>query len=441
MENLLYGKEKVRMKEKLGNNLSLKILSVLIAIFIWIVASSESDPIDTIGYSVKVNVINSNYIYKLDKTYQIKDENQTVTVYITGKSSVISNRHDIKVQADLTQIVDMNADPAYAPLQFVPVAGISMEDVNIIPKTIPVYIEDIERKDFVITVNPRGTPGTGYEIGECTASLDKITVQGPKSIVEQINSVVASVDVYGMTEDTEKKAKLQFADAQGTNLSDDAVSYLQFSDNIGEERVVDVNVEIWKIVDNIKVEAEYSGYPAYGYQVDKITTTPETISVAGNEEALQKLKENNNTIKIPASLINVDGLNQDVEANIKLNSLLKEEDGYKIPSNRTQSVLVKVSILPYGSKEFEVSVSEITHTNLEKDLRLIFNQNLVKVRVKGNYANLDSLTVDQIEMSIDLKDKLEGEYTIPVTVTLPNGYEQVENCVTTVQLTKMESDK
>ena len=277
------------MKKKWNDNLSLKILSVLIAIFIWVVASSESDPIDTKGYSVKVNVTNSNYIYKFDKTYQIKDENQTVTVYVTGKTSVISDRNDIKVEADLTQIVDMNSDPAYVPLQFVPVAGISMEDVNIIPKTIPVYIEDIERKDFVITVNPRGSAGTGYEIGECTASLEKITVQGPKSIVDQISSVVASVDVYGMTEDTTKKAKLQFTDAEGATLSDDAVSYLQFSDNVGEDRIVDVMVELWEIVDDVKVEAEYSGYPAYGYQVDKIITTPETISVAGNKEALKKL--------------------------------------------------------------------------------------------------------------------------------------------------------
>lgn len=429
------------MKKKWNDNLSLKILSVLIAIFIWVVASSESDPIDTKGYSVKVNVTNSNYIYKLDKTYQIKDENQTVTVYVTGKTSVISDRSDIKVEADLTQIVDMNSDPAYVPLQFVPVAGISMEDVNIIPKTIPVYIEDIERKDFVITVNPRGNAGTGYEIGECTASLEKITVQGPKSIVDQISSVVASVDVYGMTEDTTKKAKLQFTDADGTTLSDDAVSYLQFSDNVGEDRIVDVMVELWEIVDDVKVEAEYSGYPAYGYQVDKIITTPETISVAGNKEALKKLKENDYTIQIPASLINVDGLNQDVEATIKLNSLLKEEDGYKIPENRTQSVLVKVSILPYGSKEFEVSVSDIKANNLEEDLRLIYNQNLVKVRVKGKSADLEALDASQIKMSIDLKDKLEGEYTIPVTVVLPDGYEQVENCVTTVQLTKMESDK
>ena len=133
------------------------------------------------------------------------------------------------------------------------------------------------------------------------------------------------------------------------------------------------------------------------------------------------------------------GLSQDVDASIKLNSLLKEEDGYKIPEELTQSVMVKVSILPYGSKEFEVKTSDIEVNDLGENLRLGFNQDTVTVRVKATQTELSSLTADQIKVSIDLKDKLAGEYTLPVTVTLPDGYEQVETTVTTVQLTKVEN--
>ena len=161
--------------------------------------------------------------------------------------------------------------------------------------------------------------------------------------------------------------------------------------------------------------------------------------MAGSEEALKKLKDNNNTIEIPSNLIDVTGLSQDVDASIKLNSLLKEEDGYKIPEELTQSVMVKVSILPYGSKEFEVKTSDITVNDLGENLRVGFNQDTVTVRVKATQTELSALKVEQIKMSIDLKDKLEGEYTLPVTVTLPEGYEQVETTVTTVQLTRVES--
>lgn len=77
--------------------------------------------------------------------------------------------------------------------------------------------------------------------------------------------------------------------------------------------------------------------------MDKITTTPETISIAGSEEALKKLEDNGNTLEIPGELINVDGINSDLEANVKLSALLTEEEELKIPEEVGQSVAVKVS--------------------------------------------------------------------------------------------------
>ncbi|NCB91892.1 MAG: hypothetical protein EOM40_04870 [Clostridia bacterium] len=438
MENSEYGKGGADMKKRLTNNLTLKIISVLIAIVIWLFASGASDPIVIEDYAVRVTVQNDDYIYNADKTYQINDEDRTVMVYITGKRSVVSNRSDIVVEADMTQIVDMDTSPAYVPLQFKEVNGISTANVNIIPKTIPVSIEEVARKDFVITVNTSGTPATGYEIGESTASLERVTIQGPKTTINKIKSVVATIDVSGISRDTEKKARLTVLDQNGETLTEDAMEYLTFY-NVGEERSVDVAVKLWRVQDEIRVEANYSGTPAYGYQVDKVTTTPEYISVAGSEEALKKLEEQNNTIEIPAELINVDGTSQDLEANIKLNTVLKEEDGYKIPADLTQSVLVKISILPYGSKEFAVSTSDITVNGLKDGLRLNFEQDTITVRVKATDAELMGLKTEDIKASIDLAGKEENEYTLPITINLPSGYEQVEDAVTTVQLTKIDN--
>lgn len=426
------------MKKRLTNNLTLKIISVLVAVLIWLFASNASDPVVIERYAVKVSVVNDSYIYDEEKTYQINEEDRTVTAYITGKKSVVSGRSDITVEADMTQIVDMEADPAYVPVQFKPVNGIAMENVNIIPKTIPVSIEEIETKEFVITVNAEGAAATGYEIGEVAATPEKVSIQGPKSTIDKIKSVIGTINVDEMSSDSVKQAKLSLVDQNDVTMTEDAMGYLQFY-KISEDRTVDVSVKLWRIQDNIKVEADFSGTPAYGYQVDKITTTPEKISVAGSEEALKQLEEQNNTISIPASLINVDGMSQDLEANIKLSSILKEDDGYKIPQNLAQSVLVKVSILPYGSKEFEVNTSNIVTKGLADGLRLSFDQDSITVRVKATESELEALKAEDIKASIDLTDKLASEYTLPVTITLPEGYEQVEDAVTTVQLTQVDN--
>lgn len=427
------------MKKKLINNMTLKIISVLVAFVIWILVSSVNDPVkNNVRYPVKVTVTNEDYIYDSGKTYQISDEDRTVMVYITGKQSVVEGRTDIVVEADLTNIVDMNSDPAYVPVKLREIRGISMSDVTILPQTIPISIEDSETKDFMITVNTSGTPGNGYAIGEATASPEKITIQGPKSTIGKIKSVVATVDVEGITRDTSSRVAVKVIDQNGEEMTDAAMEYLQFF-NMQEDQTVDVSVKLWEVVDNIKIKANYSGKPAYGYQVDKITTTPDVISVAVSEEALQVLKENNNTVEIPSDLINIDGVSKDLEASIKLNTILKEEDGFKIPEAYTQAVQVKVSILPYGSKEVQISTSDIEINGLEKGKRLIFNQDYLTVRVKGTDEDLSELQTTNIEVSVNVSGLDDGEHTIPVAVTLPEGYQLVESTTATVLLMNVES--
>ena len=172
--------------------------------------------------------------------------------------------------------------------------------------------------------------------------------------------------------------------------------------------------------------------------MDKITTTPETISIAGSEEALKKLEDNGNTLEIPGELINVDGINSDLEANVKLSALLTEEEKLKIPEEVGQSVAVKVSILPYGSREYDLKADAIQVQGLSSDLRVSYNKEKISIRVKGTEANLNALKVEDIKAVIDLTGKTAGEYTLPVTITLPEGYEQVEEVQATVQLNQAE---
>ena len=62
----------------------------------------------------------------------------------------------------------------------------------------------------------------------------------------------------------------------------------------------------------------------------------------------------------------------------------------------------------------------------------------ISIRVKGTEANLNALKVEDIKAVIDLTGKTAGEYTLPVTITLPEGYEQVEEVQATVQLNQAE---
>lgn len=60
------------MKEKILNNLPLKIASVIIAIIIWYAVTDISDPIITRTFAdIPVQITNESYIAEGRKTYQV----------------------------------------------------------------------------------------------------------------------------------------------------------------------------------------------------------------------------------------------------------------------------------------------------------------------------------------------------------------------------------
>ena len=68
-----------------------------------------------------------------------------------------------------------------------------------------------------------------------------------------------------------------------------------------------VTAKLWKVRSDVRIRAEYSGTAADGYVADSITTTPNVISVAGSDSALEMLEEQNNTVWIPASAVDISG--------------------------------------------------------------------------------------------------------------------------------------
>ena len=153
-----------KLKELLTNNLVLKLISVVVALLIWLVVVNIDDPIDTQTYrNVPVQVTNGGYIESMNKTYRLDDEDSTVTVILRGKRSIIKNRQeDLVAEADLTQIIDMESDPVMVPVH-VTCSGVDESAITVIPGNIPVIIEELDSVDPMISVSTGTTePGTGY---------------------------------------------------------------------------------------------------------------------------------------------------------------------------------------------------------------------------------------------------------------------------------------
>lgn len=412
------------MKEKILNNLPLKIVSVIIAIIIWYAVTDISDPIITRTFAdIPVQITNESYIAEGRKTYQVSEQYQTMAVSIRGNRSVVNKvqAEDITVTADLTQIVTMDTDPVYVPVT-ASCAGISSENIRTQTTTIPIEIEDVDSARFPISVDVGDTsPAKEYEIGSRTADPETITISGPESLISKISSVVAKVDVSGMSESGTVKGTLVVIDKNLDEMTETQMNFLNFETG---SREIDVTIELWRKQTGVQLEAEYSGTPEQGYQVTEITTTPEEITVAGTEEALSELAANGNVVTIPADLINIDGQSRDTDITVNIDELLTDEPELKITSS-AETVTVHVSILPNGSQEFQLDVDQIQTTNLASNLTVLYDQTQIPVRIKASDENLETFDTSMLLATIDLSGLTAGDYTVPVQIQLPSNYELV----------------
>ena len=411
------------MKEKILNNLPLKIVSVIIAIIIWYAVTDISDPIITRTFAdIPVQITNESYIAEGRKTYQVSEQYQTMAVSIRGNRSVVNKvqAEDITVTADLTQIVTMDTDPVYVPVT-ASCAGISSENIRTQTTTIPIEIEDVDSARFPISVDVGDTsPAKEYEIGSRTADPETITISGPESLISKISSVVAKVDVSGMSESGTVKGTLVVIDKNLDEMTETQMNFLNFETG---SREIDVTIELWRKQTGVQLEAEYSGTPEQGYQVTEITTTPEEITVAGTEKALSELA-NGNVVTIPADLINIDGQSRDTDITVNIDELLTDEPELKITSS-AETVTVHVSILPNGSQEFQLDVDQIQTTNLASNLTVLYDQTQIPVRIKASDENLEKFDTSMLLATIDLSGLTAGDYTVPVQIQLPSNYELV----------------
>lgn len=421
------------MKKSLMNKFTLKILSLAIAVLIWLIVRNVQDPVIVqTFYDIPVTLVNESYLSNNMKIPLLIDGDDTVKVRIKAEESVIKElkKEDIVAQADMTQIY-MDATPKMVPVE-VTCKGIADDNITVTPRNIQVDIENQTSVEKTIAVNTGDTtPDKDYEVGSLQANPEKVTISGPESIINKIDKVVAKIDVTGMKEsNVELDSELKIYDKNQDELSEKQLSYLNLAGV--QDNKIKIQAQFWKVQKNVKIGSEYSGSPQYGYEVDSVSVVPETLSLAGTDEALQKLAVEGNTLTIPASYIDVSGKDSDFDVKVDISELLPEN--MKLARDINSTVIATVKILPYNSRDYEVSPTQIKVENKPENMNYKFESDKIVARIKAKEEDLDNLKTDDIQMKIDLKDAKAGENTLPVTVTLPEGYELVEDITVKVAL-------
>ncbi len=398
------------MKDKWKNNIGLKIVAVLFAIFLWWIVANVDDPVITRKFRASVTVTHPEVITNIGKSYQIVDDTQNVTITVKARRSVAEQikSSDLQVTADFREMQD-SAIPVRITIYGY--EGL-YEEVSANPQNIQVVTEDTQKKTFPIVPVSVGNVREGYVLGEVTAKPQSIDISGPKSLIGRISKVVAKVDVSELSEDTDIKAQVIYYDS-----ADNIIDQSQLSSNC-DKKGVSVHVTL---LDTKRLSLDFDTSEiemASGYIFKGITVEPEQITVYGSPSKLKDLS----TLEIGGAALKQNKLKKNKEVVVDITPYLPE--GVQLADENNSSIVVNIAVEKSGAKTILLPVRSVQVNNAPENLQLSYGpEQEVELRFQGSKENLEKLTLENLIAAIDLKDYTEaGTYKVAIQIIdMPEG--------------------
>ncbi len=413
------------MKERMLNNFSIKILSILGAIIMWIVIVNIYDPSIKVTVSgIPMQLINEESLSNMGYSYEIEDESK-ISVYVTGPRSLVSSIS----ASDIEATVDLSTVNIYSDYLDVVVrlkkTGTQYAGVEVAPKTnaVKVKIENRSTQNYEVQATMQGTPASGYVVGDYQISPSAITITGAQSIIKKISAVRVNVNVTGATGDIETTGKIEVLDANGKVIPQDKLDM--------SRKEIDIRVSVLPVKE-IEIIHEHAGNPDEGYRLTGFDYETEKIKIAATADKLAQISK----LEIPAEAIDITGITEDTTYTVDISKYVPE--GVRVVGETGVSITARVERLI--TKEIELLPENITIENLPQGLEAVINSG-VKVVVRGIAGELAGLNATSLRAKVDGSKLAVGSSDAELIMSIPQGCTLVDRYSVKVDVTQIQESE
>ena len=362
------------MINKLKYNSKIKIISLLSAMVLWMYVMAIVDPEETkLFENIPVTITNKNELNERDLVIY-PEQDLTTNIYVTGKLSNLKKvtKDDINVYGQINNPLEGN-NKIYLKVS-------TSQRVNYDFKN-PVMIVTLEKiisEDKSIKVDITGSGKNNVDNIMLQDNIDKVSISGPRSLVNKVKRVVGTVKVSGESNNFSQSIKLEPVDANG------------------------------KVVEGVELEKD-------SVNVNIILlaqkTVPIILKLSDNSESGVNYTMSQNTVTIKGKKDIVDSINNIETQPVKLSEILPgtSKDIYlQVPSGIT----IETKYITINKNSEENTLEEYTYT--AKDIEIRNNtENIDKSKIKiPNSINVSieylqsegSINKDDIKLYIDLNE-------------------------------------
>lgn len=416
------------MKDKLMKNLGLKILSLLIAVIIWLVIINVDDPIITEKFEdIPVTVVNGDVITEKDKVYTITSGSK-VDISVTGRREFVQSltNSDVVATADLSKLSITGAAYIEAKVTKYTTTNPKVELGS--TKMLTVELENKIEKTFPVEIRLSGEIDSGYTIIEKSASPNMITVSGAESVISKIHNVILDINVQGRTTSFQKnvrKDEFQVYDNNGDRIDN---SKLGFS---VDEATVSATLQKTK---EVKLDITTVGEPRNGYKVH-FEYEPKTIIVTGDEETL-------NSLSVIPFEYDITDRYEDYEENLAISDdLLDVIKNYGVSLvDETQTIAITFQFEKLVTEEVKLEKDDIEIRNLRSGYQVDINTKMVQSLVQGSADIVGNLSAADLKPYIDLLGYQDETVLVNVKFAGVGEFEIMNKPTINVTIRKIEPE-
>lgn len=304
------------------NDNRLKILSVLVAIFMWTFVTNSTNPsASKVFRAIPVVITNKDSLENSGYTIIGDLENFTTTVKLKGSREKLLDLKNENIFASV-DIADLKEGVHTLAIKVDTPSGISVEDSD--PKQVNLNIQKVLEKKLPVNyvLSDQIKDGKIVELNEINPK--EITVKGPESSINKVDRAEVRIDDSSLLDGKVHNISINVLDRSGKIIENISVS----------DDDANISFRVFE-TKRVLVELDAIGSVNSSYEIVSATVAPDSVVLKGPESVIKDIESVHTQ---PISLNNLRS-NSSGEVKLKLGESVEVYDGdnivrYKIELQR-----------------------------------------------------------------------------------------------------------
>ena len=285
---------------KKNSDTKLKILSVLLAIFMWTFVINSTNPtVNKTFRNIPVVIKNQDGLEKSGYVIIDNDQTYTTNIKLKGTREKLVGLKPTNIYASI-DIANLSEGVQSLEIKVDTPSGISVEELE--PEDIALNIQKVIEKTLPVNpvINDKIKDGRIADVNEIAPA--NITVKGPASLINKVDRAEVRIDDMSLLDGKIHNVPIKVLDRSGKVIEDINISHddINISFIVYETKKVPIKVATTGFID--------SNYMEISREV-----SPDTIVIKGKESLIRDVEE------INTKPININRLRGTVSGEVKLN--------------------------------------------------------------------------------------------------------------------------